>query len=352
MAQDQARKKSPAEVFPALWRELEHGTPGPVYLLYGPREERDLSHVQYLFDRTVAVLRKRFASDPAGRFNQDLFVGGQTGLDQVLGSARTMPMFGDRRLTVVVDQGEPTDKETESIVAYVRDPVPTTTLMIVFGTGKLSRKIHNACKSADCLYRAERLKDREVVRWIEECFRSHGLATAPGAALTVSEYTGVDLAAIEDTVEKLVIYTSGRGVVQTEDVEQCVLAVRQSEIFDLLDSIGERNAGKALTILERLGGQRTESLFINAMLSRTIRNLIKIRSHAKLPGRNDVAQDLKVHPFVAGKLIDQARNFSMRDLERALAASAEFNVRSKRSRVPHERLLEEMVVRIISSQDV
>jgi DNA polymerase III delta subunit len=86
------------------------------------------------------------------------------------------------------------------------------------------------------------------------------------------------------------------------------------------------------------------------MLSRTLRNLIKIRRNVRIPARDAVARDLGVHPFIAGKLIAQARNFSMKDLERALAASAEFNVRSKRSRVPHERLMEDMVLTIISGQ--
>lgn len=344
-----AKKKGPADIFPVLWRELEKGELDPVYILYGPRDARELTHVQFLFNRTVSALRQRFTGDPAAKFNQDLFNGNETDMQSVLGAARTVPMFGEYRLTILVDQPELDEKGLQALVDYIKDPMPTTVLMVVFAAGKLSRKIHNACKPAGCLYKAEKLKERDLARWIDTCFRQHGLETAPGVARTVAEYTGADLRAIEDTVEKLVIYTAGRSPVQNDDVEQCVLVVRQSDIFELMDSIGERNAGKALSILHRLSTQRTESLFINAMLSRQIRNLIQIRCQGRrLPPREQLARDLGVHPFVAGKLMSQARNFSMNDLERALAASAEFNVQSKRSRLHPDRLMEDMVLRIIA----
>lgn len=342
---------TPVERFPRLWDELSKGELRPVYVLYGSRDQREAVHVQFLIDRSVSALRSRFAGDPSARFNQDVFQGGQAGLDQVIGAARTVPMFGDTRLTIVVDQPEPSGEEVDALAAYIRDPVPTTVLMVVFAAGKVSRKIHNACRPSGCLYKAERLKERELVRWIDVRFAQHGLRTEPGVARTLAEYTGTDLTAIEDTVEKLVIYTAGRDAVSNDDVEQCVLAVRQSEIFDLMDSIGERNAGKALAVLHRLAVQRTEGLVINAMLTRQIRNLIRIRSLGRrAPRRDELAQDLGVHPFVAQKLLSQVRNFTMRDLERALAASVEFNVRSKRSRVHQHRLMEDMVLTIIAGR--
>lgn len=351
-----AKKKSRQGVvsrFLGLWRELREATPDPVYLLYGPRQERDLAQIQFLFDRTVAILRGRFCDDPGAKFNLDVFHGGQVDLEQVLNTARTVPMFGDRRLTLLLDHPEPGEGETELIVRYVKDPAPHTILMVVFATGKLSRKIHNACRPSGCLIRAEKLRERDLPHWIDASFRDHGLATASGVTRAVAEHTGVNLQAIEDTVEKLAIYTAGKERVEVADVEECVLAVRQSEIFDLLDALGERNAGRALSILGKLAGQRTDSLFINAMLSRQIRNLIKIRRHGShSPGQEAIAQELGVHPYFAGKLLAQSRNFTMVDLERALAASAEFNVRVKHSRVQPERLMEVMILGIIRGQDI
>ncbi len=346
-------KESPARRFLSLWDELKHGTPKTVVALYGPRDERDLPQIQFLFDRTVSIVRERFSQDPAAKFNIDVFHGNQVDLEQALNVARTVPMFGDRRLSMLVDLPEPDERAVDLLVRYIKDPVPHTSLVLVFATGRISRRIHNACRPLGCLYRAESLKERDLPGWIQASFREHGLETAPGVARAVGEYTGVNLQAIEDTVEKLAIYTAGAGRVEVADVEECVLAVRQSVIFDLLDALGERNPGRALSILHRLASQRTDSLFINAMLSKQIRNLIKIRRHgSNPPGRDTVAAELGVHPFFAGKLLGQVRNFSMTDLERALAASAEFNVSVKHSRVPPERLMESMVLTIIRGQSV
>jgi DNA polymerase-3 subunit delta len=346
-----ARKKAKVDAatrFLGLWNELRQSALGPVYVLYGPRDERDLPQIQFLFDRTVHIMREVFGSDPGAKFNLDVFHGGQVDLEQALNTARTVPMFGERRLTMLLELPEPGESETELVVRYIKDPAPHTILVLVFASGRLSRKIHNACRDTGCLYKAERLRERDLPRWIEEAFRSRRIETARGVPRAVAEHTGVNLQAIEDTVEKLGIYAAGNKRVEVEDVEECVLAVRQSQIFDLLDALGERNAGRALSILGRLAGQRTDSLYINAMLSKQIRNLIKIRAYGRsLPGREEVAGRLGVHPYFAGKLLGQARNFSMTDLERALAASAEFNVQAKRSRVPPDRLMEMMVLAII-----
>jgi len=175
-----------------------------------------------------------------------------------------------------------------------------------------------------------------------------GLEAASGVEQAIGEYTGVHLRAVEDTVEKLALYTAGERRVEVEDVEQCVLAVREAVVFDLLDAIGERQAGKALGILESLSSQRSESLRLNAMLANQLRRLVRIRSHGRrLPSRDTVVSELGIHPFQAGKLLSQVRNFTMADLERALAASAEFNVQTKRTRVAPERLMEAMVLGII-----
>jgi DNA polymerase-3 subunit delta len=345
-------KQGPADRFLELWRQLRDDELGVAYVLYGSRDERDLNQVQFLLDRTVAILRERFSEDPSAKFNLDVFHGGQAGVEQALNIARTVPMFGKRRLTMLLDLPEPDDADADRIVRYLSDPAPHTTLGLVFASGKLPRKVHNACRPLGCLYKAERLRERDLPTWIGRCLRHYGLAAAPGVARAVAEYTGTNLQAIEDAVEKLAIYTAGSRRVEVEDVEECVLSVRQSEIFDLLDAMGARNPGRALSILGRLAGQRTDSLFINAMLSKQIRNMIRIRARpGRLPGREEVASELGVHPYFAGKLLEQVRNFSMTDLERALAASAEFNVRVKRSRVPSDRLMEAMVLAIIRGQE-
>jgi len=346
-------KESAAKRFLDLWHELREGTPKTIVALYGPRDERDLPQIQFLLDHTVSIVRERFSQDPAAKFNIDVFHGGSVDIEQALNVAKTAPMFGDRRLAMLLDLPEPDEHAADILVRYVKDPVPHTSLVLVFASGRISRRIHNACRPLGCLYKAESLKERDLPGWIQASFRDHGLETAPGVARAVGEYTGVNLQAIEDTVEKLAIYTAGAKRVEVADVEECVLAVRQSVIFDLLDALGERNPGQALSILHRLAGQRTDSLFINAMLSKQIRNLIKIRHHGNHPpGRDAVAAELGVHPFFAGKLLGQVRNFSMPDLERALAASAEFNVRVKHSRVPPDRLMESMVLTIIRGQEI
>ena len=341
-----------ARIFLDLWKEIASAPLAPVYILYGSREDRDQANVQFLVDRTLTLVRRRFLADPTGKYNLDVFDGRILDAEAVLASVRTVPMFGASRLTIVTGISEPDDAATDRLVGYLRDPVPTGILVLAFDSGSLPRRLHAAAKETSRVARAERLRDRDMPGWIEARFADHGLGIAQGVTRALAEHTGTSLDVVEDTIERLSLYAHGKPRVEVSDVEECVLDVRESEMFDLLDAIGARDPGRALAVLARIGEQRGGTLVVNSMLANQIRKLILIRGEGgRLPDKETLVRETGYHPFYAGKLLDQARNFSPRDLERALSAAVEFNVESKRSRAPAERLLEAMVLRIITGQE-
>ncbi|MDQ4091141.1 MAG: hypothetical protein M3163_12680, partial [Actinomycetota bacterium] len=54
-------------------------------------------------------------------------------------SAQTPPFFGDRRVVIARDVGRFSTHDVEPLVAYLRDPLPTTSLVLVAGGGQVAR---------------------------------------------------------------------------------------------------------------------------------------------------------------------------------------------------------------------
>ena len=61
-------------------------------------------------------------------------------------AAQTPPFFADRRVVVARGVGRFTTQEAAPLVAYLADPLPTTTLVLVGGGGQLPRALVEAVR--------------------------------------------------------------------------------------------------------------------------------------------------------------------------------------------------------------
>jgi DNA polymerase-3 subunit delta len=89
-----------------------------------------------------------------------------------------------------------------------------------------------------------------------------------------------------------------------------------SNIFDMVDALGHRDGQKASRELHHLLDQGDNPLGLLAMIVRQFRLLIQVKelSEQSLPP-DAIAKELKLHPFVVKKIGEQARNFSLPQLE-------------------------------------
>jgi len=89
---------------------------------------------------------------------------------------------------------------------------------------------------------------------------------------------------------------------------------RAEDIFDMVDAAGQRDARKALGLLRALL-QDQPNQYIFTMLTRQIRLLIIAKEVLDEDGgEKEVVAACGVAPFLAKKLMDQSRRFSMNEL--------------------------------------
>jgi DNA polymerase-3 subunit delta len=202
-----------------------------------------------------------------------------------------------------------------------------------------------------------RVSDDDAMRWAVATAQEAGAKMEPDAARELVDALGADMMLIASELEKLLLYTLGRGRITLGDVETMVLAAKQRSLYELTDAISSRNRARALALLQGLlnSSDAGEDAAIGHlyMLARTFRQMLVILEKNVRDSRaiwQALWQGFRMPPFAADELIRQARRYkSRRELTRALRLIARADL-ELRSSPPDKRLVLERLVYDLASE--
>jgi len=196
-----------------------------------------------------------------------------------------------------------------------------------------------------------RVNEDDAMRWTTVTAQEAGTRIDPEAARELVDALGADMMLIASELEKLLLYTEGRGKITLGDVETMVLAAKQRSLYELTDAISQHNRARALSVLHGLlnSSDAGEDAAIGHlyMLARTFRQMLVILEKNVRDSRaiwQALWQGFRIPPFAAEGLIQQARRYkSRRELTRALRLIARADL-ELRSSPPDKRLVLERLV--------
>jgi DNA polymerase III subunit delta len=202
-----------------------------------------------------------------------------------------------------------------------------------------------------------RVSDEDAMRWAVTKAQEAGLRLEPDAARELVDALGADMMLVSSELEKLLLYTSGRGRITLGDVETMVLSAKQRTLYELTDAISAHDRVRALALLQGLlnSSDAGEDSAIGHlyMLARTFRQMLVILEKNVRDSRaiwQALWQGFRMPPFAADDLIRQARRYkSRRELTRALRLVARADV-ELRSSPPDKRLVLERLVYELASE--
>jgi DNA polymerase III subunit delta len=202
-----------------------------------------------------------------------------------------------------------------------------------------------------------RVNEEDAMRWATAAAQDGGAKFDPDAARELVDALGADMMLIASEVEKLLLYTQGRGKITLGDVETMVLGAKQRSLYELTDAISARQPKRALALLHGLlnSSDAGEDAAIGHlyMLARTFRQMLVILEKNVRDQRaiwQALWQGFRIPPFAADDLIRQARRYkSRRDLTRALRLIARADL-ELRSSPPDKRLVLESLIYDLASE--
>jgi len=361
-----------------------------IYVFHGNDEFTMNARVKEMIDRLVSPEEQTLGLEIVnGRVDNSDEV--SRCLDRCIGALQTPGFLGSGRVVWLRDpdflaggkKGVPSDSQ-ERLAALIRilerGLMPGQKLVVSIQEIDERQAFFKTCKRhGEVMEFSVAEKAREATQQTVEFARGEltaaGIRSVNGAIELLVERIGSDTRQIASEVQKVILFLGKRRDVTPDDVLAIVPVVRETAAWDFADSFGSRNLTATLKVLRQLIFQKESHIGLIVGLERRINDLIVLRTAmerewASLQGSGswktvewhvstDVSAVLdvlgkddprKLNPYRAGKLMEQAVNFSKSELLKAreLTIQAREQMVSSGGASPVV-MLELLVVRLLGS---
>ena len=130
------------------------------------------------------------------------------------------------------------------------------------------------------------------------------------------ECCGTNMQVLINEIRKLIEYVGTNGIIKKEDIDKLSIRQIESIIFDLTDSLGQKNVSKALEVLHNLIYTKEPIQKILITLYNHFKKLYIVKLCVKY--NKDVISALKLKPnqtFLVNKYKNQSKLFTEENLE-------------------------------------
>ena len=304
----------------SLNEDLKTGKFKQIYLLYG--EEAYLKK-QYKERFVKAML-------PVGdTMNYACYEGKNTDIKEVIDLAETLPFFAERWLIMFEDTGF--FKSSGSDLAdYISDMPETTCFIFIENEVDKRSKLYKAVKAKGHIVELGVQDENTLRRWVQGLVKKEGKTMAQGDVAYFLNKVGTDMENITKELEKLVCYAMDRDVLTRTDIDAVCVTQITSHIFEMVNAVADKKQRKALDLYYELLALKEPPMRILFLLTREYRILFHVKALLKQGyGKNEIASKAGLHPFAAGRYMDQANRFHSKELRAVIEEGADIEQRVK-----------------------
>ena len=380
----------------SLIKEVKSGKILPVYLLCG--EEH------FLIEKALKSLLDILLQPETRDFNLNILDGTIVTIQDILSAVEVYPIIADWRIVVVSesvlfqDLRKPPSTELENdLLDAVEDidsndpkeifldwitgapPQNSTLIFTVKGPVNTREPIVKAIDRVGRFINFEKLEESSSIQR-DPLFQSVSKQLAqsdkqitPSAFNLLRTQVNNDTHRFFEEINKAISFVGDRTQIDERDIRNLVSPTSSDTIFDLTDSISNRNVNQGLSSLHNILSDGEAPIKINALITRQIRLMVQAKLVLKnnainFDARRITYQDfvsrffqplskkmsgnlpktttvnlLKQNPYVAYKIIQKIIRFEEEELIGFLEKTLEADIQLKSNSVPPEYILEQLV---------
>lgn len=304
----------------SLNEDLKTGQFKQIYLLYG--EEGYLKR-QYR-DRFIKAML------PEGdTMNYAHYEGKNINVREVIDLAETLPFFAQSRLIVFEDTGFFKSAGAE-LADYIKDMPETTYFIFVENEVDKRSKLYKAVKAKGHIVELTTQDEGTLKRWIQGIVRREKKQSSDSVILYFLNKVGTDMENIQRELEKVFCYALDRKEITREDIDAVCVTQITNHIFDMVNAVADKNQRRALDLYYDLLALKEPPMRILFLMIRQYRILFQVKGlSGQGYGKKEIASKAGLHPFAAGKYMDQAKKFRMSELRAVMEDGADIEQRVK-----------------------
>ena len=315
----------------------------PVYILHGEEP--------YFIDQITQLICDHALEEHEKDFNQHIVYGRDADLLSIVSELKGYPMMAERRLVVIREAQD--FKDIDKLEEYIASPCETSVLVIAHKYKAINgnKRIIKNTRKVGVIFKSEKVKDYKLGEWIVSFLKKAGYQINSKGSMLLSEHIGNDLSRMTNELNKLMDILDKGTHINEVHIEENIGISKDYNVFELINAIGDGDINKANQIIYYFNNnpKAADPIAIVASIFYFFTQLMKIH-FIKNKSRENIAQELKLPPFIAGKLLQSSRRFSSKKIAENIEILHEYDLRSKGVNYNHSDkgpLMKELIFKLL-----
>jgi len=283
----------------------------------------------------INLWKSEFIKRYGGDINLSEIDGEKSIARDIIDAITALPFLAEKRLVLVKNFIADAKNEEQKKLVEKLDEVPDTTVLVFYETEIPDKRLSffkHLSKNAK-VYEFKKLSGQALNKWILEKTEKEGGKIGIMAITHLAEFIGSDLWKLSNEIKKLVAFANGAEI-QSRDIDAIVIPSSETSIFKFTDQLGSSRKQSAIETLHALVESGEELPYIFAMIIRQFRLLIQVKDLLRKGfQKQQIIDRMKIAPFVASNLMNQARNFEADELKQLHRRLLEMDEKIKTSKI-------------------
>lgn len=277
-------------------------------------------------------------------------------VSDIINAINALPFLSPKRLVIVsgflsrLGRNKNDADVAETLISALKN-MPETTELVFWDMVEL-KKNHPVLKFGmvhkNCVHYFGVPQKQTLPKWIEKRVQQKGGKMEFQAGQALSNVVGDDLRALDNEIEKLLLYVGDSRPVTLADVALLCPYTADSETFAMANAIGRRDTRSALDQLHKRLEEGQNPLAILAGIASQFRGLLEVKSMAEAgltPAQ--IAREKGWRSDYAAKMrLKEARNFSTERLVQIFGILRDTDVAIKTGEIEQTLALDTLISRL------
>jgi len=315
----------------------------PVYILHGDEP--------YFIDQIADQIENYCLEEHEKDFNQAIIYGRDAELISLVSELKGYPMMSERRLVILREAQD--FKQIDELDSYVESPTDSTVFVVCYKykTIDARKKLLKSSAKNGVVFKSDKVKDYQLPDWIVNHLKVKGFSINSKATMLLADNVGNDLSRLVNEIDKLSILVDKGTQITENHIEENIGISKDYNLFELTNAISKVDITKANKIVNYFQNnpKATDLTMIVSNLFKFFTQIMRIHFYPTKT-REYIANALKVHPFVAGELIQASSKFPPKKIASNIEILYEFDLKSKgvnSNNVEQGELMKELIYRLL-----
>jgi len=324
---------------------LKKGILDKVYLFWGSED--------YLIRHYLAEIEAQIISAEFKSLNY-VVLKGKDAIKEIISTCETAPMMSNDRLIIIKEsemfsdsgakKGKDNTQEVTRVCNYLSDIPDGVHLAFVESQVNKKSLAYKAVEKNGICIEFEYQKMPELIRWAANIFGSYNIKIGKEEAEYLISIGNPGMNDIMNEIRKLIDLVGEGNHVSKADIDALCIKSVQNKVFDMIDSITNGNPKNAYNLLNDMLYLKEPIQKVSVLVARHFKIIFFVKQMLQKGYRAEkIAEEMKLHPYIASKYIKQAGRYQIEVLRNALNECLEIDRGTKTGRIDPRIALEAFI---------